>query len=85
MTKKDKPIWKYDFSSLDASYIGACFNPDGMAWAWKVKPEIKGSEKRPNDLKWRGPSYGEGYKLIGSVVSPVFAKEHWKESWIERF
>ena len=81
---KTKALWNPDWSKLPPNTIGACFNSDGIGWAWSVKPEIKGSIKRPNDLKWRGPEYGEGYSMIGLVVSPSFAKAHWKESWIAK-
>jgi hypothetical protein len=82
--KVNKPLWKCDWSKLPENTIGACFNSDGIAWAWSSKPEIKGSEKRPNDLKWRGASYGEGYTMIGSVVARNFAKLHWKDSWLDK-
>jgi hypothetical protein len=79
-----KAVWKPDWAKLPKDTIGASFNSDGIAWAWSVKPEIKGSEKRPNDLKWRGPVYAAGYTMIGPVVTPNFAKDHWKDSWIEK-
>jgi hypothetical protein len=80
---KSKPIWNPDFSNLPSNIIGACFNPDGVAWAWGVKPEIKGSEKKPFDLKWRGSEYGRGYVLLGPV-NPDVDKSKWKESWVDR-
>lgn len=79
-----KALWKPDWSKAPSNCIGACFNPDGIGWFWSVKPEIKGSEKRPSDLKWRGPDYGAGYTMIGSVVSPTLAKAEWKNSWIPK-
>jgi hypothetical protein len=63
--------------------IGACFNADGVAWAWNEKPEIKGNEAHPNFLRWRGSEYGKGYTLIGPVVASDYAKKYWKESWTE--
>lgn len=78
-----KAIWKPSFTGLPENVIGASFNRDGTAWAWTVKPEIKGSEKRPNDLKWRGPVVGEGFLCIGTVGSSV-DKSQWKESWVDR-
>lgn len=79
---KNKPAWKPDFSKLPKNVIGACFNADGGAWAWTVKPELKGSEKRPHDIKWRGPEYGQGYIGIGMVPSDV-DKKQWRSSWID--
>jgi hypothetical protein len=82
--KEAKPLWKPDWDKAPEGTIGASFNSDSIGWFWSVKPSIRGSEKRPNDLKWRGGTYGEGYTMIGSVVPAAFAKLHWKESWIER-
>lgn len=78
-----KKVWNPSFSDLPEDVIGACFNRDGTAWAWTVRPEIRGSEKRPNDLKWRGPEYGKGFTLIGKV-NPGVDKSKWKESWVDR-
>ena len=80
-----KSLWKPDFSRMPPDTIGACFNPDGVAWAWSIIPSIAGSQKRPSDLKWRGSEYGAGYTQIGSVVTPSFAKlnDNWKRSWID--
>ena len=76
-----KALWKPDWTKAPPGTIGASFNPDGIAWFWSTKPEIKGSEKRPYDLKWRGPVYSEGYTMIGPVDSKV-RKALWKDSWI---
>ena len=78
-----KAIWKPDFSKAPKGTIGASFNADGIAWWWSVKPEVKGSEKRPFDLKWRGPEYAAGYTLMGPVPSNV-KLALWKDSWVER-
>lgn len=83
MKKQEKPLWSVDFDFLPEDIIGATFNRDGTAWGWSVKPEIKGSEKRPNDLKWRGPVVGEGYICLGTIDASV-DKSKWKDSWIER-
>ena len=80
-----KPLFKVDWSKLPKDVIGACYNSDGVAWAWNVKPEIKGSEKKPDDLKWRGPTYAAGYTLIDPVIaSRTLAKETWKDSWQDK-
>jgi hypothetical protein len=82
--KESKALWRCDWQKLPSNAIGACFNADGIAWAWTVKPMIRGSEKRPSDLKWRGPEYGAGYTRIGMVVGKDFARKHWQESWLDR-
>jgi len=77
-----KMIWKPDWSSAPHDTIGASFNADGSAWWWSVKPEIRGSEKRPNDLKFRGPVYGEGYTDMDYRV-PNTIRDFWKDSWVD--
>jgi len=81
---KKKTIWNPKWEKMPENTIGACYNADGIAWAWSVKPKIAGSAKRPTDLKWRGETYGEGYTMIGSVVMPSFAKDTWKDSWQDK-
>ena len=78
-----KRIWSPDWSSAPHDTIGASFNADGSAWWWSVKPEIRGSEKRPWDRKWRGPSYGEGYTEMGVRVDGA-TRSLWEDSWIEK-
>ena len=56
---KAKPLFKVDWNAAPSDAIGACFNSDGVGWYWNVKPEIKGNEKHPNFLRWRGPEYGQ--------------------------
>ena len=80
---KTKPLWKPDWSKAPQGTIGASFNADGIAWWWSVRPVVCGSEKRPWDLKWRGPIYAEGYTMIGPVPEGTKVAL-WKESWIER-
>jgi hypothetical protein len=84
MPKSKKPLWHCDWSKAPSDCIGACFNADGIGWYWSTLPEIRGSEKRPSDLKWRGETYGEGYTMIGNVVGRDFAKLHWKDSWLDK-
>ena len=79
---KNKPLWSPDWSSAPDSTIGACFNADGTAWAWSVRPSIRGSDLRPWDMKWRGPNYGEGYSPLGKVPSSLRAL--WRESWVDK-
>jgi hypothetical protein len=81
--KAPTKVWSPDFSLAPSGTIGACFNADGTAWWWSVKPEIEGSEKRPWDLKWRGPEYGIGYSIMGPVPSGT-SVARWKESWIAK-
>jgi hypothetical protein len=83
MPKADKTnaIWNPDFSKAPKGTIGATFNPDGSAWWWSVKPEVKGSEEKPWLLLWRGPVAREGYTRMGSVSADVH-KGLWKDSWI---
>lgn len=81
-SKKPEAIWTPVWSELPPDTIGACFNADGHAWAWSVKPKILGSEKRPWDLKWRGPEYGQGYTEIGPVPAGT-PKARWKDSWVD--
>jgi hypothetical protein len=83
-SRTKKPLWKPNWASMPDDTVGACFNSDGIAWAWSEKPEIRGSDKRPNDLKWRGPTYASGYTLNGSVVTPNYARSFWKDSWIDK-
>jgi len=78
-----KKLWNPDFSKAPKGTIGASFNADGTAWWWSVKPEIKGSEKRPWDLKWRGPVVGDGFTLIGPVPEGTH-KAEWKSSWVDK-
>jgi hypothetical protein len=75
-------LWKPEWKSAPKGTVGACFNSDGCAWFWSVKPEIKGSEKRPWDLKWRGPEFGVGYTMIGYPAD--IKRALWKESWLDR-
>lgn len=79
---KTKAIWEPDWSKAPRGTIGASFNPDGQAWFWSVRPEIKGSEKRPWDRKWRGPVYSEGYTDMNLKVSGV-QRALWEHSYIE--
>ena len=83
---KAKPLFKVDWNAAPSDAIGACFNSDGIGWYWNVKPEIKGNEKHPNFLRWRGPEYGQGYTKISDkpAVEAAFAKAHWKDSWQDR-
>jgi hypothetical protein len=84
MSAKPKALWNPDWTNAPSDTIGACFNSDGVGWWWNVKPEIKGNEKHPTFLRWRGPIYGEGYAHIGVVAPLALAKLHWKDSWLEK-
>jgi hypothetical protein len=76
------PLWTPDFSLAPRGTIGACFNADGSAWWWSVKPEVKGSEKRSWDLKWRGPEYSKGFTFYERV--PFGTKlALWRDSWVD--
>ena len=75
-------VWSPDFSKAPKGTIGTCFNPDGKAWWWNVLPEIKGSDKRPNHMLWRGPVYAEGYIFAGEISSDV-DKSKWRDSWVD--
>ena len=81
--KKPLPLWAPDFSLAPKGTIGAAFNADGKCWFWSVRPEIKGSEKRPWDKKWRGPVYGEGFTFGGEVKEEV-RRAMWEHSWISK-
>jgi hypothetical protein len=48
-----------------------------------VKPEVKGSEKKPWLLLWRGPVVAEGYTDAGRVPEGTHLAE-WKNSWIDK-
>ncbi len=79
-----KPVWNPDWSKAPKDAIGASFNADGVAWFWSVKPSIKGSEKRPWDKKWRGPSYGEGYTEVPDFKATGVQRSMWEYSFVEK-
>ncbi len=80
---KTKPLWEPNWDSAPKGTIAATFNADGSAWWWNVRPTIKGSEKRPWDLKWRGPVVGEGYAPAGRIPEGV-KRGSWKQSYLPR-
>ena len=78
-----KAFWKPDWSKAPTNTIGASFNGDGVYWFWSEKPSITGSQKHPGDLKWRSPTFGQGY-TYGGVVIPIALKSRWKDSWLDK-
>lgn len=80
---KPRTLWSPPWEKAPAGTIGASFNPDGNAWWWSVKPSICGSEKRPWDRKWRGPSYGEGYTDMNLKLDGVH-RAMWEHSYVEK-
>ncbi len=78
-----RQIWKPDWSKAPKDTIGASFNADGQGWWWSVKPEIRATDKRPWDYKWRGPEYGQGYTEMTGVKVTGATRTLWELSWMD--